>query len=113
MANYVHNVCKSMRCIYSRVQLVGLPDEADAFRDQVLHLPPQPGHQQHHVRPRLHLFEAPLVSADALDEGDGERVELVGLVEIQGEKVVKSGGEIVGDGRMVESPEWTLPGAPC
>ena len=66
--------------IYSRVQLVRLPDEADALGDEVLDVPPEAGHQQHHVRPRLHLLEAPLVGADALDQGDGERVKLVGLV---------------------------------
>ena len=33
-------------------------------------------------RPLLQLLEAPLVGADAFDEGDGERVKLVGLVSL-------------------------------
>ncbi|CAN7979468.1 unnamed protein product, partial [Ixodes pacificus] len=68
--------------LHVRIQLVRLPDETDALRkgDSPIGAWARALEQQ---RARsTHLFTGPLVRADALDERDGKRVELVGLVRL-------------------------------
>ncbi len=63
-----------------RVEFVRLPDQRDALGDERLHLLLQTGHQQRDGHPLLHLLTGALVGADALDERDGEGIQLIGLM---------------------------------
>ena len=66
------------------VKLVGLPNKSHALGNCVLDILLDPCYEHLDVGPGLCLLEAPLEGPDALDEGDGERVELVGLVGLVG-----------------------------
>lgn len=63
-----------------RIQLVGLPDQSNTFSNQGLNLFLQPSYKQRDGRPLLHLLTSALISAHALDQRDGKRIQLVGLV---------------------------------
>lgn len=63
-----------------RIQLVRLPHQSHAFCDQNLDLLLKAGNQEGDGRSLLDLFASALVGAHALDQRDGKRVKLVGLV---------------------------------
>lgn len=63
-----------------RIQLVGLPDQGHAFGDQNLNLFLQTSNQKGDGGSLLHLLTSALVGAYTLNQGDGKRVKLIGLV---------------------------------
>lgn len=63
-----------------RIQLVGLPDQSNTFSNQGLNLFLQPSYKQRDGRPLFHLLTSALISAHALNQRDGKRIKLVGLV---------------------------------
>lgn len=66
--------------LHIRIQLVGFPDQCDAFSNESLNLFLQPSHQQGDRGPFLHLLTSALICADTLNQRDGKRVQLVSLV---------------------------------
>lgn len=63
-----------------RIQLVGFPDQGDAFSNKSLNLFLKPSHQQGDGDPLLHLLTSALIGAHALNQRDGKWVQLVSLV---------------------------------